>query len=130
MREVEASAEVVRLTVHICGDVNGSLAEGEDDGEDEAMAGHMPSPRPTQARHMRATTHLLGPPHNYSKPPPTTGELRRVQAAEKLDDHARGGDGHDAAVRLGCFVTCGKALGIQSRELRKSETRPPRRVPR
>ena len=39
MREVEASAEVVQLTVHICGDVNGSLAEGEDDGEDEAMAG-------------------------------------------------------------------------------------------
>ena len=116
MREAEASAEVARSTVHVCGDVNGSLAEGEDDGEDEAMAGHMLSPHPTQTRHMRANTHLLGPPHNYSKHPPTTGELRRVQAAEKLDDHARGGDGHDAAVRLGRFMTCGKALGIRRRE--------------
>ena len=61
MREVEASAEVVGLTVHVCWDVNDSLAEGEDDGEDEAMAGHMPGPRPTQARHMRATTRLLRP---------------------------------------------------------------------
>ena len=34
IREVEASAEVVRLTVHVCGDVNDSLAEDEDDGED------------------------------------------------------------------------------------------------
>ena len=130
MREVEASMEVVRRTAHACKDVNGSLAEGEDNGEDRTMASYMPSPRPSQTRHTKAKTHPPKPSSQVLDSPPAMGELRGAWAGETLDDHARGGDGHDAAVRLGCFVTCGKALGIQSRELRKSETRPPRRVPR